>query len=157
MAGCSAERCGVLNRSPRLRSIYDTVNFTQLAWEVFFRKPARWGEIETPEQLLRLLLTIGKDDIRDERRRFDRKRCGCRLVSLDDERAQTAAECGLSPGDLLAFRERLETVLEGRTPLHRRIVELRQTHTCDEIAIIVGRSVGHVRRVLKKIREELAG
>ena len=41
----------VLNRSRRLRSLFDTVDFTQLAWDVFLREPARWGEIESAGQL----------------------------------------------------------------------------------------------------------
>ncbi len=148
----------VLNGSQRLRLQCDSLDIALFAWDVLFRRLSAWDEIETPDQLIAVLLTIGTNHIRDMRRRFDRERCGRRLVSLEDGEAQAAPDRDVSSHDLIAFRDRLEAVLRGRPQLHAWIVELRGSgHTCDEIAGVVGRSVRQVRRVLADIEAELTG
>ena len=115
-------------------------------------------EIESPEQLLAILLTIGKHRIHDEGRRFDRQRRGHRLVSLDGPEAKNFPEYGISPAELAACRDQIDAVLKRRSPLHSEIVDLHgKGHTCDEISRIVGRSTGQVRRVLKEIKAEFTG
>ncbi len=148
----------VLGRSRRLRSLYDTVEFTQFAWQEFFRRRGEWSEIETPAQLLAVLLAMGQNHLRDQRRRFDRKLHGCRAVSLDDVAAEAVPDRGPLPGDLADVRDQLEAVLRRHPAHHRRIVELRgDGHTCEEIAELIGRSEGQVRRMLAKIEAELSG
>ena len=149
---------GVLNGSSRLRLEYDSTDVPQFAWDVLFRRFADWGEIQTPDKLMAVLLKIGTNHIRDQLRRFDHEHGGWRQVPLDDERAQAAADRGGLPDDAMAMRDRLEAVLLRRPPEHRQILDLRvKGHTCRGIAGIVGRSAGQVRRVLAEIEQELVG
>ena len=80
----------MLNGSSRLRLEYDSTNIAQFAWDVLFRRFADWGEIQTPDKLMAVLLKIGTNHIRDQLRRFDHEHGGWRQVPLDDERAQAA-------------------------------------------------------------------
>ena len=146
----------MLNGAPWLRSEFESVEFVQIAWEKFFQMKTELDGIETRRQLVELLLRIVANQVGAERRRFRSKRCGCRLVSLDDPAAQAVFEPCASPEELASLREQLDHVLEKRPKKHRRMVELRsEGYSCEQIAGVVGCSVAHVRRVVKDIQREV--
>ena len=146
----------VLHGSRRLRVQYDTDDFTQYAWEVLFRRFSAWEHIESPEELVKLLIKTAINHFRDQRRHFEAEG-GCRAVSLDDAEAQAVPDCGVSPDSSADFRDRLQAALVRRPAHHREIIARRRDgYTCREIARIVGRSEGQVRRILQEIVAELA-
>ena len=57
---------------------------------MFFRRCAEWNEIETPQQLVKLLLKIATNELCDQRRRHDAEGGRGRAVSLDEAEAQAA-------------------------------------------------------------------
>jgi RNA polymerase sigma-70 factor (ECF subfamily) len=69
-----------------------------------------------------------------------------------------AAARSPDPAEVVAVVEELERVLEGLSPLHRRMVELRlQGHRIDEIAAACDRCERLVRRVIDRVKDRLDG
>ncbi len=69
-----------------------------------------------------------------------------------------AAARSPDPAEVVAVIEELERVLEGLSPLHRRMVELRlQGHRIEEIATACDRCERLVRRVIDRVKDRLNG
>ncbi len=101
------------------------MDFVQPAWQEFFRRRDDWGKIETPRQLVALLLRIATNHLRRELRRFHRKRRGYDVVPLDDAQAQSVPDLDGPPECAIAMLDRLEAVLARCPEHHRQMLGLR--------------------------------
>ncbi len=87
----------VLDGSRRVRLQFDTADFTQPAWAMFFCRCTQWNEIETPQQLVKLLFKLATNELRDRRRHFDVEGGRRRTVSLDEAERKRSPTAGLRP------------------------------------------------------------
>ena len=129
--------CSTVRRGSGSNTTAPTV--AQFAWDVLFRRFADWGEIQTPDKLMAVLLKIGTNHIRDQY-----SAVSTTSTAVGDRCRWTTSGAGGghrggSPDDAMAMRDRLEAVLLRRPPEHRQILDLRvKGHTCRGIAGIVG-------------------
>lgn len=148
----------------RLRRVVDSIDICQSVLAGFFvRTAAGQFDIETPEQLLRLLVTMAKNRVIDWARRTQAdRRDGRRDVSLeyaDGESPQFAADVR-SPHSILVNRELLERVRSRLSPPERQLMEQRaEGQDWDEIASQLGERPDAVRmrltRALDRVANEL--
>ena len=116
---------------------------------------------ETPEQLLRLLATMARNELRDQiRHQHAVRRDQRRHLAEGNEALERAAQEQPSPLEVVTTKELLEQVLRLLTPDERTLVTLRrQNYTWEEIAGLVGGSAALVRkryeRALARAREAL--
>jgi RNA polymerase sigma-70 factor (ECF subfamily) len=112
---------------PRLRRIFDSMDICQSVMANFFvRATAGQFELEQPEQLLKLLVTMARNKIRDKSRRQQAVRRDQRRVAGNaaDQLAGVPAPGG-TPSRILAGKELLEAVREQMTEEERRLADLR--------------------------------
>lgn len=158
-------RMMVRRRLPaRLRSQFDTVDFTQVVWNsVIADCRDRAEPFEDPRHLLGFLAGVVHNKIAGEFRRRTRTRkydigreepLYVRRGGREVPREVAAADP--TPSEAVQADDRLEQIVAGRSPLEVRIVELRREGlTIDEVAARLEMHEKAVRRVLGSIRERL--
>jgi RNA polymerase sigma-70 factor (ECF subfamily) len=127
-------------RDPRLRRAFDSMDVCQSVLASFFaRAVAGQFEMESPEQLVRLLVGIARNKVAAQARR---QRAGVRdhrrAEALDPERC-VAVAAGSSPSEVVAGRELLEQVRRHMSEEERQVSDLRLLgRDWDEIATALG-------------------
>ena len=111
---------------PRLHRLFDSMDVCQSVLASFFVRAASGQfDLDDPNQLLRLLVTIARNKVACQARRHrSRRRDYRRGTELDDGMPVAAAD-GLEPSRLVAGRELLDEFLKRMTESERRVADLR--------------------------------
>ncbi|WP_406694013.1 sigma-70 family RNA polymerase sigma factor [Singulisphaera sp. Ch08] len=152
-------------RLPRpLRSQFDSMDFVQDVWQSFFRifnhDPERFAQVR---DLRGFLAGVARNKVYEEYRRrsltqkYDLEReepLYIRRGNRDIPRELIASDP--TPSQDAQARERLDQLLEGRSPREAEVIELRrQGLTFEEIATQTGLHERTVRRVIETIRRRM--
>jgi RNA polymerase sigma-70 factor (ECF subfamily) len=127
-------------RDPRLLRVVDSMDICQSVLASFFVKAASGGyDLETPERLLALLVTIARRKVAYHARRQKAKmRDQHREESFGSESSEPVA-AGPSPSQLVAGRELLEEFRKRLSAEERRLADMRADgYEWAEIAAHVG-------------------
>ena len=136
----------------RLRRISDTMDLTQAVLCSFFVRAATGQyELDTPEQLLKLLTTMARHKLSKARRdQFRARRDSRRLADASAEEHDIAAVAS-SPSVQVAAKEMLAEVQRRLSDQERRLVELRnEGRAWAAIAVDVGGSPEALRKQLAR-------
>ena len=148
----------------RLRRVLDSIDVCQSVLANFFvRAAAGQFELSTPEQLLRLLVTMARNRLTDWARRQQADvRDGRRDVPLDgdDSSGIALSAPGPSPSSIVAGRELISEYQRRMTSDERQIMEFRfQGASWDDIAAQLGGKASAARmrlvRALDRVSAEL--
>ena len=133
----------------RLRQLVDSVDICQSVLAGFFvRTAAGQYDLQTPEELLRLLVTMAKNRIVDLARYGQAaRRDGRRNVSVDNEDSPVELKAsGPGPESIIVNRELVDTVRGRLSDEERRIMQMRSDgQNWDEIAAAFGEKTNAVR------------
>ena len=146
---------------PRMRRVFDSMDICQSILANFFvRATAGQFEIDTPEQLLKLLATMIRNKVTDHARRqnADRRDMGRTAdVQIDDLPLFAVQD---TPSQIVSARELAHEAHERFAPDERQIVDRRGNgQSWDEIAADLGGSPEALRkkmtRAVDRVAEEL--
>lgn len=144
-----------LNR--RLRSQFDSLDFTQDAWASFFHIPAENYNFRTPEELVAFLTRIVRHKIIDAYRKRCRRSKNTRPQLRrfqNDVDKQPARQP--TPSQFVIADEEWSRLLQNKPPkIQQALAMLRDGHSQREIAQNLGLNVRRIHRLLtsmKKIR-----
>jgi RNA polymerase sigma-70 factor (ECF subfamily) len=140
---------------PRLRRTYDSTDLSQAVLCSFFlRAAAGQYQLETPEQLLKLLASMARHKLAKAGRRQRAARRDDRRVEAGraEERDLRAPDPG--PSEQVADRELFQEVLRRLSPEERRLVELR--HEGRDWAAIAAACGGSPEALRKQLARALA-
>lgn len=142
---------------PRLRRTTDSVDVTQSVLLSFFVRAASGQyDLETPEQLLRLLTTMARNKLLNQARQQHAARRDQRLVT-DDIADHDLPAPTPGPSQLAEARELLQEVHRRLAPDELRLVELRnQGHDWATIAGLVGGNAVALRQKLHRALARLS-
>ncbi|MFQ3592888.1 MAG: sigma-70 family RNA polymerase sigma factor [Gemmataceae bacterium] len=142
---------------PRLRRTCDSMDVCQSVLASFFVRAASGQyDLESPEQLLRLLTTMARNKLLNQARQEHAARRDNRLVAEDLAQQEVAATAP-SPPQQAEAREMLAEVHRRLTPEERQLVELRnQGHDWNSIAAQVGGNAAALRQKLHRALERLS-
>ncbi len=142
---------------PRLRRTLDSMDVCQSVMASFFVRAASGQyDLDTPEQLLRLLTTMARNKLLNSARHEHATRRDNRLVTDDiaDHDVPTAAP---SPVQQAEAREMLAEVHKRLTPEEMKLVELRnQGHDWNAIAALLGGNAAALRQKLHRALARLS-
>jgi RNA polymerase sigma factor (sigma-70 family) len=139
-----------LRLDPRLRRNVDTMDITQAVLGSFFvRAAAGQFELDTPEQLLKLLATMARHKLGKARRyQLQAKRDDRRMTAASADDQQLAA-ADSSPSRQVSAKEMLAEVRRRLSPEEQQLMELRgQGHDWLAIAAQLGGSAEALRKKL---------
>ncbi len=145
----------------RLRKLVDSIDICQSVLAGFFvRTAAGQYDIQTPEELLKLLITMARNRIVDWARRSNaERRDGRRDVSLqhDDGSDREIASSDASPVSVLVNRDLLEQVRSRLSAEELKLMEQRADGLgWNEIAAKTGDQVNAVRMRLTRALDRVA-
>jgi RNA polymerase sigma-70 factor (ECF subfamily) len=146
---------------PRLRRLYDSLDICQAVLGKFFVYAAGGQlELETPEQLVKLLATMARNEVFREGRRQRAARRDHRRDTPADAAAGEVQAAGATPSKEVAARDLFQEVQRRLAPDERRLVQLReQGRDWAAIAAEVGGSAEALRkkltRALARVMREL--
>jgi RNA polymerase sigma-70 factor (ECF subfamily) len=142
----------------RLDNLLESMDISQSVLKSFFvRAAAGQFDLETPEQLLRLLATMAKNKLISASRRHRTLRRGGdhRVASI--ENPEWLVEPAPGPGPEVAARDLLQEVLRRLSPDERRLQELRNDgHDWATIASRLGGSPEALRKQLSRAIDRVA-
>jgi RNA polymerase sigma factor (sigma-70 family) len=146
----------------RLRSKFDSLDFTQLVWCSVFQTRDRLGRFQNPGELAAFLVDVARKKVAQEARRHLQTDKYCLNRELPsaagalNERAELQDRQPAAVDEAIA-RETLEGILSSQPHEVREIIELRlrgQTH--EEIARSLHITRGAVHRFLKRLSHDHA-
>jgi RNA polymerase sigma-70 factor (ECF subfamily) len=142
---------------PRLRRTCDSMDVCQSVLASFFVRAASGQyDLESPEQLLRLLTTMARNKLLNQARQQQAARRDHRLMA-DDLAAHEPTDAVPSPSQQAEARELLAEVHRRLAPDERQLVELRnQGHDWNSIAALVGGNAAALRQKLHRALERLS-
>jgi RNA polymerase sigma-70 factor (ECF subfamily) len=113
----------------RLRSKFDSLDFVQIVWGSFFRRPERMQGMARVEQLIAYLATLAKYKVLTEvRRRLETAKYDVLREDVVGESRATPDQNFAptpTPSSVAMAKERWERIVAGEPEHVRRIVELR--------------------------------
>jgi RNA polymerase sigma factor (sigma-70 family) len=148
----------------RLRRLVDSVDICQSVLAGFFvRTAAGQFDLQTPQQLMRLLVTMARNRVIDWARHAQAdRRDGSRQISLDLENGEPRPIADAEPGpvSVAVNRELLEQVRNQLSPAERLLMEQRAAGIeWEDIARQLGEQPNTVRmrltRALDRVSAEL--
>jgi RNA polymerase sigma-70 factor (ECF subfamily) len=141
-----------LRLDPRLRRVYDSLDLCQAVLGSFFVRAASGQfDLDTPEQLLKLLATMTRNKLSKAGRHQRAARRDARRVEAGDAAARDLVGAEATPSRHVAARELLEEVHRRLSPEERQLVELRhQGRDWAAIAAEVGGSPEALRKKLAR-------
>jgi RNA polymerase sigma factor (sigma-70 family) len=148
-----------LNR--RLRSRFDSADFVQAVWASFFRQPSQFRRLESPDDLLRLLLTVARNKVIDE----TRYRLNTRKQDVGRE-ADPDFELDLDelpsktprPSQVAVAREQWRRLLDAQPRVNRTVLEMRFAGASyEEIAAKLKIHERSVRKIVEELLAHLDG
>ena len=111
---------------PRLRRLVESGDICQSVLANFFARAASGQfELDRPEQLLQLLLTMARNRLRTEVTRQQAECRDCRRVGAGPRRLEAVASAGPSPWQIVAERELIEKVRRHLSDEARYLAEQR--------------------------------
>jgi RNA polymerase sigma factor (sigma-70 family) len=136
----------------RLGSLLESMDICQSVLASFFVRAASGQyELETPEQLFRLLTAMARNKLTSQARKQHAQRRDSRRVNSGDEMAERLVDAGESPSTQVEARDLLEEVHRRLSPEERRLLELRnQGRDWAGIASELGESAEALRRRLSR-------
>jgi len=137
----------------RLRTVFDTADFSQAVWASFFARPPQQNDFQEPEDLVRFLEQVARNKVVEQvrRRLGTRDRHVRREVPLQSGRSLIGPSPTASQEALA--KERWSQVLDAEPPHHQEIMNsFRSGLSPQEIADQVGVSVKTVRRAIRRLR-----
>ena len=143
--------------NPKLRSKFDSFDFTQKVWQSFFRARDKAEHFETPRQLAKFLVGMARHKVHMEvrgRLSTEKRNISREVPFIDSLGTNGRAIAGSQPEpeEVAIARERLEQLLQGQPAHYRRIIELKaEDYTCAEIGEILDLDENTVRRFLSKL------
>lgn len=146
---------------PALRRVIDSMDICQSIFANFFvRAAAGQFELDTPEQLLKLLSAMVRNKVNDHARYAHRQRRDARQVVAIAADELPLADAGATPSKIVANQELLKELHKRLTEDERLIVEQRATgREWTEIADRIGGTPEAVRkrysRALDRAAEDL--
>lgn len=142
---------------PRLRRTCDSMDVCQSVLMSFFVRAASGQyDLDTPEQLLRLLTTMARNKLLNQARMQQAARRDHRLAT-DDIADHDPVEPGAGPSRQAEAREMLQEVHKRLAPDELRLVELRnQGHDWNAIAELVGGNAPALRQKLHRALARLS-
>ena len=145
----------------RLRSQYDSLDFTHDVWASFFRTPREEFTFDDPKLLVKYLARVAYNKVADEhRRRFHGRKNNIELERpLAGGRRAGGAPVDLpgrgpTPRQAAIANERWERLLDGQPDAYRVMLEmLRLGHSHTEIAARTGLHPKMIQRLLHKMAQ----
>ena len=137
----------------RLRTVFDSADFSQAVWASFFARPPQKDNFQKPEDLARFLEQVARNKVVDQvrRRLGTRDRQVRREVPLQSGRSLVGPSPTASQEALA--EERWHRILDNEPPHHQEILNsFREGLSPREIADQVGVSVKTVRRAIRRLR-----
>jgi RNA polymerase sigma-70 factor (ECF subfamily) len=146
-------------RDPRLRRDFDSMDICQSVLASFFVRAALGQyELDRPDQLLRLLVTMTRNKLIYQVRRQRRQRRDNRLVDESGQEKLQSVASGASPSEVVANRELLQKVRERLNGEERQIANLRgQGREWAEVAAHLGGTPEGRRKQLARAIERVVG
>jgi len=150
-------RCVRHRLFPKMRSLYDSQDFTQQVWASFFRERQVLPDFETPEDLANYLIGMACNKVRMAgRQRYAQKRD----IRLEQLLREDSAETGLhpagrdpTPSSLVVYRERFERLTDQQPAEAREVARLRlEGNSFEEIAEKLDMDESHARKILRQVR-----
>ncbi len=141
----------------RLRSQFDSLDFTQEAWASFFRLSAERCTFKTPEELMAFLTTIVQNKLSDAyQQRFpahDRNEDKAEASALDMDKQPSRQP---TPSRFAILKEEWERLLHDKPPKVRKALEmLREGYSRQEIAHSLGVNPRIIQRVMRELESNL--
>jgi RNA polymerase sigma-70 factor (ECF subfamily) len=142
----------------RLRRVFDTMDICQSVLASFFvRAAAGQYDLERPEQLVRLLVTIARNKVAHQARRRQAQRRDQRREVAVDRPGQEPAGNDPSPSRIVSAREMLAELRRRLTPEELRLADLRaEGQAWAEIAAALGGTAQARRRQLARALDRVA-
>ena len=142
---------------PRLRRTCDSLDVSQSVLASFFVRAASGQyDLDTPEQLLRLLTTMARNKLLNQARHEYATRRDTRLISEDVSGHEVAASAP-GPAQQAEARELLAEVRKRLLPDELQLVELRnQGHDWNAIAAQLGGNAAALRQKLHRALARLS-
>ena len=142
----------------RLRRILDTMDICQSVLASFFvRAAAGQYDLEQPEQLVRLLVTIARNKVAYQARRRQAQRRDQRREVPVDRPGREPAGAEPSPSRVVSGRELLAELRRRLTPEELRVADLRaEGRPWAEIAAALGGTAQARRRQLARALDRVA-
>jgi RNA polymerase sigma-70 factor (ECF subfamily) len=147
---------------PRLRRVFDSMDVCQSVLAHFFDQAAH-GDLapQSPAELIKLLVTMARNKLRDQVRRQHAARRDCRRETAGDERFEGVAGGEGSPSRILASRELLRRVQERLSEEDRYLLEERAAgREWADLAAELGGDPNalrmRLRRALDRVTDELS-
>jgi RNA polymerase sigma-70 factor (ECF subfamily) len=111
----------------RLSRLFDSMDICQSVLKsFFFRTAAGQYDLDTPEQLQRLLVTMAKNKLASAARSQHRQRRDQRRVAAGGEQQLAGVAAGVpTPSEVLAGKELLERFRQALTEEERHLADLR--------------------------------
>jgi RNA polymerase sigma-70 factor (ECF subfamily) len=143
----------------KMRSLYDSQDFTQQVWASFFRERHELPDFETPEDLTNYLIGMACNKVRMAGRyRYTQKRD----IRLERLLREDAGETGLhpagrdpTPSSMAVVRERFDQLTDQQPPVAREVTRLRvEGNTFEEIAEKLDMDESSARKILRQVRRE---
>lgn len=145
-------------RTRKMRVLYATEDCMQSVWGSIFSDLDRLAKIESPEHLMKHLVTVAGNKLIDRDRKLRARRNDvyreCDLPDADSPDRSALATGDLTPSQVVAIDDEWEVRTRGLSPEQRSVLDLhRQGHTSEEIAAKTDFSGRGVRRIIQQFRE----
>jgi len=140
----------------RMRTVFDSADFTQSVWASFFLIPAHGRTFAGPDELIGFLETVASHKVIEE---FRRKMRGVRenlnrVKTLED----VSPPCGRdpSPSQQAVADEGWAALVAGQPPLVQQVlVLLREGYTYDEVAARTGLHPKAIQRRVQRLTKRV--
>jgi RNA polymerase sigma factor (sigma-70 family) len=112
----------------RLHRVLDSHDISQVVLANFFNRAAAGGfELERPDQLIKLLVTMARNQVRDEARKHQAGRRDHRRLEqgATDEIMEVLTDTEPTPSTVVAGHELVEEMYRRLSPEERQLAELR--------------------------------
>jgi RNA polymerase sigma-70 factor (ECF subfamily) len=142
----------------RLRRVFDSVDICQSVLASFFARAALGQyELESHEQLLRLLVTMARNKLVQAVRKQQTKKCDLRRLDPGGLESAQVADSAADPARLVSNEEMRQQVAQRLPEKERALLELRQQgYTWNEIAEQWGGKPNTLRMRLDRAVAEVA-
>jgi RNA polymerase sigma factor (sigma-70 family) len=142
----------------RLRSQFDSTDFTQLVWLSFFRHPEVIHKFNSPQELAAYLMIMARNKVTDEtRRRLFTKKYDVRRVESYDDRCtekQPRTSFAPTPSAIAIARERWHELIKQQPKHYQEVARLRfMGESSQDIAGKLKINERTVRKIMERLLE----
>lgn len=143
--------------NPRLQQVFDTMDICQSVLANFFtRAAAGQFDLESPEQLIRLLISMARNKVTDYARKQNATRRDTRRQKTDSA-LEGLSDGGESPSEVVAAAEMLQEARRRMTDEERYLAEQRsQGRGWAELAEELGEGQEAIRKKLSRAMDRIA-